>query len=597
MPIFKNSNILSTLRVLYAEDDTETREELQSILELYVAELYIAKNGREGLDLYKKYFPDIVITDIQMPEMNGLSMAADIRVLNSQQPIIILSAYNDVEYLFRALELGIQHYITKPISIERLLNKLAELTERMQLLKQVDENRRLLEQYKMLVDEKAIVVKMDKNGNIIYMNQQFCEISGYSEAELLGQYYLFSLDEDGQQDVLNDIKQSMEKNNKWQGILKKRAKSGSIYVVDVTLVAIIDAFNKISEFVALMVDMSEVYEKFERLSLNLKQDLSEQKHYLQEYERAFELGTSLCIINTDGQIISANKNFSATLNYTPGELNGLSLCDLVQNGVDFKERVLRKVINHGFSSRVIKVLTKNGGFRTLSIIVVGIHNQAGDIHSLMNLCHDISETINSNEDIIENQKDLIYVLGEVVENRSHETGLHIKRVALISELLARKYGFSEEYATMIKLASPLHDIGKVGIPDDILHKNGKLSVDEYQIIKKHAELGYRLLNKLDKPLIKMAATIAHEHHEYFNGLGYPTGLVGEHIAIEARIVSLVDVFDALSSRRIYKEPWTDAEIIDYLNKNKSVQFDPELVDLFMENIDEIISIRECFKEE
>jgi response regulator RpfG family c-di-GMP phosphodiesterase len=269
----------------------------------------------------------------------------------------------------------------------------------------------------------------------------------------------------------------------------------------------------------------------------------------------------------------------------------------VQYGVDFKERVLRKVINHGFSSRVIKVLTKNGGFRTLSIIVVGIHNQAGDIHSLMNLCHDISETINLNEDIIENQKDLIYVLGEVVENRSHETGLHIKRVALISELLARKYGFSEEYATMIKLASPLHDIGKVGIPDDILHKQGKLSVDEYQIIKKHAELGYRLLNKLDKPLIKMAATIAHEHHEYFNGLGYPTGLVGEHIAIEARIVSLVDVFDALSSRRIYKEPWTDAEIIDYLNKNKSVQFDPELVDLFMENIDEIISIRECFKEE
>lgn len=597
MPIFNNSNILSNLRVLYAEDDTETREELQSILELYVAELYIAKNGREGLDLYKKYFPDIVITDIQMPEMNGLSMAADIRVLNSQQPIIILSAYNDVEYLFRALELGIQHYITKPISIERLLNKLAELTERMQLLKQVEENRRLLEQYKMLVDEKAIVVKMDKNGNIIYMNQQFCEISGYSEAELLGQYYLFSLDEDGQQDVLNDIKQSLEKNNKWQGILKKRAKSGCIYVVDVTLVAIIDALNKVSEFVALMVDMSEVYEKFERLSLNLKQDLSEQKHYLQEYERAFELGTSLCIINTDGQIISANKNFSATLNYTPGELNGLSLCDLVQNGVDFKERVLKKVINHGFSSRVIKVLTKNGGFRTLSIIVVGIHNQAGDIHSLMNLCHDISETINSNEDIIENQKDLIYVLGEVVENRSHETGLHIKRVALISELLARKYGFSEEYATMIKLASPLHDIGKVGIPDDILHKNGKLSVDEYQIIKKHAELGYRLLNKLDKPLIKMAATIAHEHHEYFNGLGYPTGLVGEHIAIEARIVSLVDVFDALSSRRIYKEPWTDAEIIDYLNKNKSVQFDPELVDLFMENIDEIISIRECFKEE
>lgn len=597
MPIIQKIQSLSSIRVLYAEDDTETREELQSILELYVAELYVAKNGREGLELYKKFLPDIIVTDIQMPEMNGLSMAADIRALNPEQPIVILSAYNDVEYLFRALELGIQHYVTKPISVERLLNKLVEMAEQMTLVRQVEQNRKLLEQYKMLVDEKAIVVKMDSNGSIIYVNQHFCEISGYSESELLGQHYLFSVDVTGQQDILDELKKSLFENKKWQGILKKRTKSGSSYVVDVTVAAVLNADDQIEEFVALMVDMSEIYDKFERLSLSLKQDLNEQKHYLHEYERALEVGTSLCVIDTDGWIISANNNFSATLDYAPGELIGLSLYDLLQDGGAFQERVLKKVTQQGFSSRVIKVKAKSGFARTLSIVVVGIHNQAGDIHSLMSLSHDISETINSNEDIIENQKDLIYILGEVVENRSQETGLHIKRVALISELLALKYGLSEEYAAMIKFASPLHDIGKVGIPDNILHKQGKLSDDEYLIIKKHADLGYQLLNKLDKPLIKMAATIAHEHHEYYNGLGYPAGLVGEHIAIEARIVSLVDVFDALSSRRIYKEPWSDNKIIEYLNKNKSIQFDPELVDLFMENLDEILFIRDQLREE
>ncbi|MCF7988790.1 MAG: HD domain-containing protein [Methylovulum sp.] len=314
-----------------------------------------------------------------------------------------------------------------------------------------------------------------------------------------------------------------------------------------------------------------------------------------EYEQAIEIGTSLCVIDTEGIIISVNKNFSATLNYQPNELIGQSLFELLLDCGDFKDRVLKKVQEQGFSSRIIKLEGKGGFKRTLSTIIVGIHNQDGDIHSLMSLSHDISETIQRNEDIIDNQKDLIYLLGEVVENRSKETGSHVKRVALISEFIARKYGLSDEYAAMIKVASPLHDIGKIGISDAILNKPSRLSISEYQQIQGHADLGFQLLNKLDKPLIKMAATIAHEHHEYYNGKGYPAGLMGEHIAIEARIVALVDVFDALSSQRVYKEPWSDESIIEYIINNKAIQFDPELVDLFMDNIDEILQIRNQFK--
>ncbi len=591
--MFKNTQFknLSSMRVLYVEDDPETREELQFMLAHYVAELYTAKNGREGLALFQQHRPDIVVTDIQMPEVNGLSMAADIKSIEPNQPIVILSAYNDVEYLFRALELDIQHYITKPISVDRLLNKLCFITEQLNLEREIAESQKLLEQYKLLVDEKAIVAKINIKGRIVYVNKHFCDLSGYSEAELLGQHYLFSFDSDGQQAALDDLKNTVLEKKKWQGMLKKKTKAGSVYVVDVTVVAIVNSVNEIDEFVALMVDMTEIYEKFERLSINLKQDLNHQKHYLQEYERALEIGTSLCVIDTDGNIVSANKNFSTTLNYSPEELVGQSLCNLIQDCNDFKDRVLKKVKNQGFSSRIIKIIGKDGQHHTLSTVIVGIHNEQGDIHSLISLSQDISDSISLNEQIIESQKELIYVLGEVVDNRSQEAGLHIKRVAVISEFLALKYGLSEEHSAMIKIASPLHDIGKVGIPDEILNKPGKLSDAEFRIMKGHANMGFQLLNRLDKPLIKMAATIAHEHHERYNGQGYPAGLVGDHIAIEARIVSIVDVFDALSSRRIYKEPWTDQDILDYLNANKAIEFDPELVDLFMENIDEIIQIR------
>jgi len=587
----KKISELKDVSVLYVEDDDETREELELVLQNWFKHFYVAENGEEGLRLYKEHRPDIVISDIQMPKMNGLSMSADIKQINPNQEVVILSAYNDVEFLFRALELGIKHYITKPVSIERLMDKLLEITAQMQLATEVKRNRKLLEQYKLLVDEKAIVAKVNLQGEIRYVNKQFCLLSGYSEEELLGQHYLFSLVNNGQEATLSDLKTTLLKNKKWQGILKKKSKNGETYIVDVTVVAIVDDNDNIDEFVALMVDMTEVYEKFERLSLNLQQDLKSKAHYLNEYEHAIDLGTSLCVLDMDGTIVSVNENFSHTLNCQADELIGQSFTDMVLDCSDFNERVLTKVQDQGFSSRVIRIAKTPGYERTLSTVIVGIHDEAGGLRSLMGLSQDISDSVKLNQNIIETQKELIYVMGEVVENRSQETGMHIRRVAQISELLAEKYGLSNEHAQMIKITSPMHDIGKIGIPDKILHKPGKLSSDEYQTMKEHSNLGYKMLNKLDRPLINMAATIAHEHHEHYDGNGYPLGLKGEKIAIEARIVGLVDVFDALGCERSYKKPWADKQIVDYLISKRGTQFDPELVDLFMHNIDEIISFR------
>ena len=159
---------------------------------------------------------------------------------------------------------------------------------------------------------------------------------------------------------MEDLKKTFAEKNKWQGILKKVSKAGAIYVVDVSIFAIVDSKNNLAEFIALMVDITDVYEKFERLSLNLKQDLKQQSHYLHEYEHALEIGTSLCVIDTEGVIVSANRNFSSTLNYSPEELIGLSMYHLIENCDEFKARVLTKVKEQGYSSRILKVNGKDG---------------------------------------------------------------------------------------------------------------------------------------------------------------------------------------------------------------------------------------------
>ena len=151
-------------------------------------------------------------------------------------------------------------------------------------------------------------------------------------------------------------------------------------------------------------------------------------------------------------------------------------------------------------------------------------------------------------------------MGAIGESRSKETGNHVKRVAEYSYLLAKLSGLNEDESELLKQASPMHDIGKVAIPDSILHKTDKLTKLELEIMKTHALKGYELLKGSDRPLLKMAAIIALEHHEKWNGEGYPTGLKEEEISIYGRITAICDVFDALGSDRCYKKAWIDEDL-------------------------------------
>lgn len=204
------------------------------------------------------------------------------------------------------------------------------------------------------------------------------------------------------------------------------------------------------------------------------------------------------------------------------------------------------------------------------------------------------ENLLMRDDIQETQKELVYMLGEAVEKRSKETGAHVKRVAQISQLLASVYGLPEQEAELIKLASPLHDVGKIGIPDSILNKPGKHTPEEWEIMQTHAMIGEEILAKSDKRILQLGSIIAGQHHEKWDGNGYPRGLKGEGIHIAGRITALADVFDALGSKRCYKEPWPIEKIIALIKEQSGKQFDPKLVEVFEKNIQDLIAIREKY---
>ena len=201
------------------------------------------------------------------------------------------------------------------------------------------------------------------------------------------------------------------------------------------------------------------------------------------------------------------------------------------------------------------------------------------------------ENMNLQEDLRETQKELVYILADAVEARSKETGAHVKRVALGCEMLARLCGLPDEQVTLIKHASPLHDIGKVAIPDAILHKPEKLDAQEWAMMQKHAQFGLDILQRSDRPLMKMAAEIAVTHHEKWDGTGYPHGLRGEAIPLAGRITALIDVFDALGSKRSYKGAWPDALVIEHIQAGSGTQFDPALVEMLVSNLHDFQALR------
>lgn len=278
------------------------------------------------------------------------------------------------------------------------------------------------------------------------------------------------------------------------------------------------------------------------------------------------------------------------------QYNADAACDNLPEIVSkrFAEVFAKKAGQHFDDAYVLYSAAKNGGGNLLYLkhaIELGkLDRQLLEIYTQSVAI--TFENIHLQDDLRETQKELVFTLADAVEARTQKTGAHVKRVAMACEMLARMYGLPEAQVTLIQNASPLHDIGKVAIPDAILHKPGKLNTDEWNLMQQHAQFGLDILQRSHRPLMKMAAEIALSHHERWDGTGYPNGLAGTDIPVSARITALADVFDSLGSQLSYREPWSPEMVAAAIRDGSGRQFEPALVDLLLANLDAFNALRQ-----
>jgi len=270
--------------------------------------------------------------------------------------------------------------------------------------------------------------------------------------------------------------------------------------------------------------------------------------------------------------------------------------------------------------RFNKEVDKKTGYITKSMMVIPMFDKDGEIIGAFQVINNMGEdglfsqhemdllmltstfaaesliSAKLTHEIAQTQKEVVFTMGAVGESRSKETGNHVKRVAEYSKILALACGMDEAEAELLKQASPMHDIGKIAIADSILNKPAKFTKSEYEIMMQHTVLGHSMIKNSKRKLLQAASIVAHQHHEKYNGTGYPQGLNGEEIHIYGRITAIADVFDALGSDRVYKKAWDDELIFDMFKKERGEHFDPYLIDLFFDNLDKFLEIREQFKD-
>ena len=459
------SNLLPNILII--DDNPKNIQLAASVLKSAASyNIFFATSGEKGVEQLQNKNYSLILLDINMPGLDGYETATIIKKneKTNKIPIIFLSANANKESIRKGFEYGGADYVTKPFDKSELLHRVKTHVDlflaKEELHKEVNDTKLLLKQYKVAVDVGSLVSKTDTKGIITYVNDKFCEVAKYSREELMGKNHNIVRSPDVSKNIFKNMWNTIQSKQIWNGLVKNRAKDGSAYFVEATIIPILDSDNEIIEYISMRTDIT-------------------------------------------------------------------------------KEVELR-------------------------------------------------------EDIVATQKEVLSTLGELGEWRSKETGDHVNRVALYSELLAREYGCSDTDTQLLKMASPMHDIGKVIIPDNILLKPGKLTDDEFKIMKDHTVYGWEIFHKSKHPLLQTAALIAHEHHEKWDGSGYPKGLKGLDIHMFGRITAIADVFDALSHERVYKKAWEMERVLEFLKAQSGKSFEPKLVDIFLKNIDAIIQIKHTY---
>ncbi|WP_373070301.1 PAS domain S-box protein [Sulfurimonas sp.] len=486
--------------------------------------------------------------------------------------------------------------ITDAKLIEQKNKKLDEINFKL------EDNISYLNQFKKAVEEASIFSITDHRGVITEVNKNFQNISGYSEEELLGQPHNIVRHPDMPKEAFKDMWDTIQSGSMWKGLVKNRRKDGKAYYVISEIAPIYNQDGSLKEYIGIRIDVTELeeYKNILKNELDTKsKSLEENINYTAQYEEAINSTTAISKSDIDGTIIYANEKFCELSGYTIDELK-TKKCSELKDKKHIEDNTCKEIKDRLTNKEIVKAtltnINKSGEryiTKNLFYPIIDLHNNVSEHLQIM---YDITELVKLNEDIINTQKEVVLTMGAIGETRSKETGQHVKRVSNFTYLLAKLYGLNDDEANLLKQASPMHDIGKVGIPDSILKKPAKLTLEEYEIMKTHAEIGYDMLKHSDRDILKTSAEISLTHHEKYDGSGYPRGLKGEEIPISGRITAIADVFDALGHDRVYKKAWELDRILEFFKEEKGKHFDPKLVDLLIENLDKFLEVKNSLKD-
>jgi len=596
----KPLDYLKDLTILYAEDDILARDEVVFSLEPYVKRVVTVGDGSEGVKKFEDISPDIVVTDIQMPKMNGIEMAQAIRKIDPEVPIVVTTAFNDSDYLLKAIDANITAYITKPLDLRQLIDKLAQIAGRHVMEQENRRMHRMLEQYQLAIDESTYIVNLSIDLETIHINDRLCELLCLRPENILGKHIFALLEPENEEERIG-FKTAADEEREWHGEMVMGKSCEEQKYFRVTMIPMRNYADERVRFTLFMQDITELIRYRQLLQKELsatRRSLNENINYLAQYQQILDEATAICCFDPDGTIKRSDANFNKTIGADENELLGQSFFDLCSGVRDD----IRAAIETAKESRALVHLQTRckkepeAKERIAHSVFKPIFTLDGKIEEIVSIHQDITELIELNEEIKSTQKEILFRLGEVAENHSKETGLHVRRVAEYSRILAELIGMEEEEREILYAAAPMHDIGKLTIPDHILHKPARLTPEEFEVMKEHTTKGAQMFANSERPFMKAAAIIAAQHHENFDGSGYPSGLDGENIHIYGRIVALADVFDALSVERVYKSAWPIDKILNFMRENRGVKFDPLLIDLFFENIDRFLQIHNTYRE-
>ncbi|MBW3526217.1 DUF3369 domain-containing protein [Shewanella sp. NKUCC05_KAH] len=301
--------------------------------------------------------------------------------------------------------------------------------------------------------------------------------------------------------------------------------------------------------------------------------------YLTSYHQDLYLDTQMNLLAATGDMISYFEGGSVET--LPGDVR-----EHIIEAIALKTSLIRDNIYVGFyelSGHVTSILYLQHNTKLTDFQVSILELFAANVSLTF-------ENLSGRENVQQTQRELILIIGDAIEQRSKETGAHVRRVARMTEMLAIAIGMKADFIETIRYAAPLHDVGKIGIPESILHKPGKLDAEEWAIMQTHAEKGYNLLVGSNRIIAKMGARIAYTHHERWDGQGYPRGLSQEDIPIEGRLMAIIDVIDALLSKRSYKEAWSVEAVREYILAQSGKQFDPMLCEASLDLLDVFASL-------